>query len=229
MERITTWQIADETLHKWLERHGRANVAIITGKVSGLTILDCDDPSMAISKLFELFGETPIVVKNTGRWPSPLYYRYNGENNSPPEIPNIDIRGDRVYVIAPPSYNPQTGVSYSFILGDILDIKDLPNIKTLHLAKRTHIHFDIVSKKPIGHRNTSLFNHLINIAIETSSHDALLDEAIVFNQNFSEPLELKEARKAADSAWGYKLKDSIYPKGSQTIPLKIGKIKCIIY
>lgn len=92
-ERIPT----DAELVKWFS--GDANIAIITGKISNLSIVDVDTRHGGTPK-----GLPPTLVVRTqsGGWH--YYYRYlEGLPNKVGVRQGIDIRSDCGYVVAPPS------------------------------------------------------------------------------------------------------------------------------
>ena len=68
---------------------GAANLGIITG-LSGVTVVDCDTPG-CLFELYDLFGETPIVV-TTPSGGLHLYFRSSGERCGPFRVG--DIKGD---------------------------------------------------------------------------------------------------------------------------------------
>jgi hypothetical protein len=76
---------------------------VATGKVSGLVVVDIDsnDGMTAISDLCSL---PPVPRCKTGKG-THLYFKYPGPSirNSVKVLPNVDIRADGGYVVAPPS------------------------------------------------------------------------------------------------------------------------------
>ncbi len=100
-----------ETVKRMFSEHKNANVAIATGKVSGVFVLDVDVKNNAggAESLLELereFGELPHTVEaltwSGGRH---IFFRYpeTGVGCKTGVRPGIDVRGDGGYVIAPPS------------------------------------------------------------------------------------------------------------------------------
>lgn len=100
-----------EAVRRMFSEHKNANVAIATGKVSGVFVLDIDVKNSAggAESLFELereFGEIPHTVEaltwSGGRH---IFFRYpeSGVGCKTGVRPGIDVRGDGGYVIAPPS------------------------------------------------------------------------------------------------------------------------------
>lgn len=94
-----------------------SNIAIRTGSVSKLIVVDVDAKSGGLEsyeKMKDQFPPTPRV--RTGGGGFHLYYLHTGQEvkNSASKIaPGIDIRGDNGYVVAPPSSH-ESGNDYSW-------------------------------------------------------------------------------------------------------------------
>lgn len=95
----------DEELEQWFTKDfPEANIGIITGKISNLTVLDIDnykDGSVDLS----IFPRT--FASKTGNGGVHLWYDYQeGISISAgafPQFPNLDIRGEGGFIVAPPS------------------------------------------------------------------------------------------------------------------------------
>jgi putative DNA primase/helicase len=92
----------DDEIDAWKERYGDCNWGIVTGKISGITVVDVDtyaggDPSV--------FPETYTV--KTGNGGLQLYYQYHPgltvSAGAYPHLPHVDLRSDGGFVVAPPS------------------------------------------------------------------------------------------------------------------------------
>lgn len=107
-----------DQLHRWFDNGMMRNLAIATGAVSGVIVLDVDGPAGADSlrKLETLYGPLPptaSVVTGRGKH---LYFRYppQGLRCSVDKLgPGLDIRGDGGYIIVPPSLH-QNGRRYEW-------------------------------------------------------------------------------------------------------------------
>lgn len=111
---------ADEALvTRWFRRWPDANVAIVTGAVSGLVVFDVDpahggdDSLAALERRFGALPETVEVL--TGGGGRHLYFGHPGIffPNRVGIRPGLDLRGDGGYVVAPPSLHP-SGRRYMF-------------------------------------------------------------------------------------------------------------------
>jgi len=96
----------------WFERWPKANVGIVTGRVSGLVVLDIDprhDGDDSIIILERKHGPLPHSIEAlTGGGGRHVYFDYPGEetHNKVGLAPGIDLRGDGGLVVAPPSVHP---------------------------------------------------------------------------------------------------------------------------
>ena len=90
----------NETYSKWIDRYGSDyNVAIVTGRVSNLVVLDIDSKNY----LESLIDENLSVSTPRGYH---VYFKHPGNievRNRANRETNLDLRGDGGYVIAPPS------------------------------------------------------------------------------------------------------------------------------
>lgn len=101
----------------WWSRWPNANVAIRTGEVSAIVVVDIDPAhggETSLARLVEERGELPAGrVVRTGSGGRHLYFRHPGEpvrNDTGRRLgPGLDIRGDGGYVIAPPSRHASGG------------------------------------------------------------------------------------------------------------------------
>ena len=100
-----------DTIRTWWGNWPRANIAIRTGQVSGLVVLDIDPDhggQTTLDHLADQHGSLPPArTIRTGSGGLHLYYAHPGHpvpNDAGRRLgPGIDIRGDGGYVIAPPS------------------------------------------------------------------------------------------------------------------------------
>lgn len=82
-----------------------ANIAIVTGAISGLVVLDLDGQTGRVSVAGKPLPMTPVAVTGKG-WH--YYFRHPGfpVANFAGRLPGVDLRGDGGYVVAPPSVHP---------------------------------------------------------------------------------------------------------------------------
>lgn len=106
---------------RWWRRHHGAGLAIVTGSVSGIIVLDVD-PGHGGRETLEGRKRPPTVAVETGGGGVHYYYRYpdieglevincfTGDNV---DLPGLDLRADGGMVYAPPSLHP-SGRRYRF-------------------------------------------------------------------------------------------------------------------
>lgn len=123
---IPTWlefqkrQATKDEVTKWFTDWPDANLAIIVGQISGLLVIDIDDPIEGEKSFRKYFGDVKTLTVKTPRG-THYYFKHPGDreiNNAIRAAPGLDIKGDGGYVLAPPS------VGYTWIKNVIVD---LPN------------------------------------------------------------------------------------------------------
>ena len=117
-----------EEVHHWFTINPDANIAIVTGKISGIVVFDLDSPEAV--KYAEEMGGFPETVKvKTGKGYH-VYMKHPGFEikNSVNKNLDIDIRADGGYVVAPGSIHG-SGHMYDWVEGYSIDEID-PNMCT---------------------------------------------------------------------------------------------------
>lgn len=113
-----TRRATPEEIKGWWEKWPGANVAIATGELSGIFVIDCDDEE-AYRKIQELLPDSLVTcVAKTPRGYH-IYFLYQKERrigNTTNIFPGVDIRGEGGYIIAPPSINGD-GMAYDWLDG----------------------------------------------------------------------------------------------------------------
>jgi bifunctional DNA primase/polymerase-like protein len=116
---LTVASVDPATIAHWWRRWPSANVAIRTGAVSGIIVLDVDPDHGGDESLDVLLHDhgplPPGAIVRTGSGGQHIYFAHPGgviRNDTGRRLgPGLDIRGDGGYVIAPPSRHP-TGSLY---------------------------------------------------------------------------------------------------------------------
>lgn len=222
---IRNWQKIGITYSTKLAKCGRfddANLAILPGTNSGLTVLDVDDPDpMVLNSALARFGETPIVIK-TGSGNYQAWYKHNGERRMIRPIKGIslDILGGGICV-APPSRRPDKGgASYEWIQGDLNDIDHLPCLENLPLPQPRND--KAVSQ---GSRTNDLFRELRTIAFECDTIEALSFKAGGFNATrYNPPLSNAEVQNQVKGVWRLKQAGKCVIPGSRSAVLPVADI-----
>ncbi len=103
---------APDTVAKWASNDA-LNVGIVTGRVSGLIVLDLDNADAIAEAQRRGLPETVTAKTGKGRH---VYFRHTGEQvpNRAGLFPGADLRGDGGYVVAPGSVH-SSGAVYKWI------------------------------------------------------------------------------------------------------------------
>ena len=103
---------AEEIIH-WFEQFPDANIAVITGEISGVIVADVDPRHGGTDKDFR---ELNTVKAKTGGGGWHFYFSHEkGFKNKAGIKPGLDIRADGGYVILPPSIH-ESGGKYEWIV-----------------------------------------------------------------------------------------------------------------
>lgn len=104
------------------------NIGVVTGKVSGIVVVDVDASRGGLDTMASLSLQSNYMVR-TGGGGIHLYYAYpesvSKVKNTVDIFPGVDIRGDGGYVVAPPSLH-QSGVRYEWISYGTNGVSPLP-------------------------------------------------------------------------------------------------------
>ena len=132
---ITEWKeyqgriVNTDTIDLWWDKNPEANVGIVTGKISELTVIDIDGEKGEES-LKTIFLPPTYTVKTPQGWH--LYFKYD---SSYPQgvgiLPGIDIRNDGGYVVAP--YSKINGIEYT--IANDCELETLPKFETIFKGK----------------------------------------------------------------------------------------------
>jgi len=93
---------SEKQLWSWWAQWPQANVIVVTGKISNLSVIDLDGEEGVESAKKLNFPKTYTVQTPSGGWH--LYYTYcSGLHTGARFKPGLDIRSEGGYVVAPPS------------------------------------------------------------------------------------------------------------------------------
>lgn len=197
----------DAQIEKWWEQHPDANLGIITGKVSGITVVDLDTHGNEETQTpLSSFPETFTV--RTGNGGYHLYYQYHPglsiSANQYPQYPGLDMRSDGGFVVGPGSITSytkdgkQSGGEYTIV-------KDIP------LAPFPHkLFIEKKAKRPLsskigvgtGGRNdtiTSFIGQLLQASKEAEWETEVWPSVQRTNKTYTPPLSEKELRNTFES------------------------------
>lgn len=122
-------------ISEWYRKWPEANVAIVTGAISGLVVLDIDprhDGEHSLAQWEKTYEPLPLSVESrTGGGGRHVYFQHPGGviHNRVGIVPGIDLRGDGGCVVAPPSIH-SSGQAYTWVKGHepgTLALAELPD------------------------------------------------------------------------------------------------------
>lgn len=207
----------EDTIAGWWKQYPAANVGIITGKISGITVVDIDLNAEGNKVSLDAFPPTFTVKTPTGGYH--LYYEYCAEiqqtANTFPQFPNVDIRNDGGYVVAPPSecdYMKHTQrIRGTYKVEHNLPVAPFPvalfradqfkkaspaNARAASLLKT------FKGMEDGDGRNNALtkaIGRLLKLTMPQDYENVAWPIAISLNQQFKQPLDEKEVRTIFDS------------------------------
>jgi len=119
-EEFQNRKATDEEITLWWTKTPKANIAIITGKISNLAVADFDkyDPKYSEDIALEYFPDTINTPSaSTPRGGTHLYFSYPDMDlrNNARALPGIDLRAEGGYILAPPSINGN-GKKYEWLI-----------------------------------------------------------------------------------------------------------------
>ena len=171
----------------WFRTWPDAGIAIVTGMVSGLVVLDVDGRhggDAALEQLEREHGRLPTTVEcRTGGGGRHLYFAHLGGlvRNKVGLAPGIDIRADGGYVVAPPSLHA-SGLRYVWAGGrapESTGIAPLPDWILGQVIEEqprrghpiAHWRWLVCEGVPVGERNStiaSLAGHLLRHGVDAA-------------------------------------------------------------
>ncbi len=218
---LIRWQVyqyrrADPTeIADWVSRWPDANLAIVTGVISGLVVMDLDPRHGGVESLAHLeqhYGPLPETVEvRTGGGGRHLYFAHPGEilRNRVGLAPGIDLRGDGGYIVAPPSLHA-SGERYRwerppevYRLAPLPDwLRQMPAPEPAHQRGRTLAQWRTLVSEGVaeGERNNtmaSLTGHLLWHGVDP---EVALQLLLSWNQTRCRPpLEPEEVARTVRS------------------------------
>jgi putative DNA primase/helicase len=183
----------EEEVNGWWTQWPDANIGIVTGDISGITVVDFDAGS-------NKDGFPPTLAVKTGGGGWHYYYSYNASvSNRVGILPKTDIRNDGGYVVAPPSIHPDTGKTYEWKeWSGPLESFPVDLFKQEH-SNRGFVHISEIISSSEGVRNSSLHRAACSMLGREDAETAWLVVNGI-NSTFKPPLPLIEVKSVFDSA-----------------------------
>jgi hypothetical protein len=194
---------SEDDLAKWFKGTDN-NIIITTGKISGITVVDIDNPKISINQ----FPETYTVRSGNGGYH--LYYQYYpGSRNSAsayPKYPGLDIRSEGGYVIAPPSVTDYLDKDGQKKGGEYTVVKNIAiapypiDLLPINVKKKTALSEKIGVTS--GSRNDKITS-FIGTLLQASKEDLWISDCWPaverVNKTYNPPLPDKELRTTFES------------------------------
>jgi hypothetical protein len=189
---------AMDKLSEWFS-DGKNNIGIVTGEISGVVVVDLDSGAAQTFAKKNGFPDTPSVRTGKG---CHLYYKYpegievrNFQKRD--DLPDIDLRGNGGYVVAPPSIHP-SGSVYEWIDGEGLNdlplSTEFPNMILIRKNEKTPIK-DLLLGVSEGKRNDSLFRSVCSLKKDGLGYGECLKLAHAINERNNPPLSGAEVEQ----------------------------------
>lgn len=121
-------------INEWWTRWPDANIGVVTGKESGIVVVDVDPKHGGSDSLYEIkteYGLPETVEVVTGSNGQHLFFKYpddesEGIGNKVGLWEGIDIRGDKGYVVAAPSKHMSGGTYHWDLMCGLDDVEIAP-------------------------------------------------------------------------------------------------------
>jgi len=184
----------EKDIELWWGKWPSANIGLVTGHMSRLTVLDCDSEEAYQEAKRRGLPECPID----------LYFAFSGETNfqKRDNLSETDLRGEGGYVVAPPSIHP-SGKPYEWILPfqSVDKLNLLPKWVTAN-GKAKKEHFErLIFGVPEGERNNALTQLVGKWASNGYDYETCLNKAKEWNSTLSIPLDEKEVTRTVTSIY----------------------------
>ncbi len=190
----------EDEIKKWWTDYPNANVGIVTGKISGLAVLDCDSQDAITAFLTKYKGQTPAAKTPRGMH---YYFKYEDGIRNTVKVGNLDmdIRGEGGYVVAPPSINDK-GLEYKWhrsIKDSLLDSL----LASLYIGVVRNLPYNSLQTLQIlteGRRDEDLF-HAANTMIKGNASPEFVREVLkILASSCNPPFPEKEIEAKLNSA-----------------------------
>lgn len=200
-----------QLIEQWQKQFPNANIAIPTGEVSGLLVIDIDPRHGGLESLAALerkYGPLPVTRKaQTPSGGFHLFFKYppcvDIRNSAGKLGPGMDVRGNGGYVVAAPSINPETLKAYIWLV-KIEPNPPSPWLVELLVAPVAASEPRPEGPIPAGRRNDTLTRIAGAMRRQGCSQEVI--EAALFEANLKQcnpPLPDREVRQIAHSVSRY--------------------------
>lgn len=239
---ISTWseyqnkKADEEQISAWWNKNPEANIGIVTGAISGVTVVDLDcGKADGKETPLSTFPKTYTVRTPSGGYH--LYYKYNANikqtANTYPQFPHVDIRNDGGYVVAGGSKTSyeEKGVKKGgeYVVVDDCLVADFPQElfsrgdETPKKNKKKISELIGVSEGSRNAKMASFIGKLLGTTKPELWDDEIFPAVFKVNKSYNPPLDEKELVTIWDSITTKELKrlsGEIDPNNPNDIPEK---------
>lgn len=196
-----------EEIRRWWTKWPDAGIAIVTGKISNLVVVDIDPDKGGTREGIEATGRITV----TGRKGWHYYYSYPKDadrvSNRVEARPGVDVRGDGGYVIAAPSVH-ENGNSYAWESQD--DLASMPAWVSApspvsELAhdpnERPWVSDMLGGNIPEGQRNDTVARYAGYLCSKGMALEIAQAHAVLTSNGWDNPLPESEVRRTVASVY----------------------------
>jgi hypothetical protein len=193
----------DEELVQWFGNGAKNNIGIVTGSISGLAVVDLDsEQAFAFAKGKNL-SHTPTV--KTGRGHHVYCKSKEGVRNfqQRDDLPDIDLRADGGYVVAPPSVH-ESGLVYGWVEGRGLGEIEMAELPSWVLAEKPGEKIAVgklYQGAETGSRNKALARLVGSWVKDGGSLEEMKEQALLWNSVLPDPLPPEEVERTVKSIY----------------------------
>jgi len=205
----------EEQINDWWTRWPNANIGMITGRISGLVVVDTDS-NEATSRFLSAYPEAQVTLQaETGRGRH-FYFKWEVDiRNDAGRIlgEGIDVRGEGGFVILPPSLH-SNGKRYGWLNLNESEpqplAQGLRDALTRHTTGRDNSQHESVGRIQEGERNDCLTSLAGTMRRRGMSPEAITAALLAENvQRCDPPLPESEVKRISDSVAQYEHEEKV--------------------
>jgi putative DNA primase/helicase len=191
----------EEEIRQWFDNRSKNNIGIVTGRISGIAVIDFDSPAAIQFAKDQAFPPTPTARTGNG-FHGYFQYREGTRNfQKRDDLPGLDLRGDGGYVVGPPSIH-ESGRAYTWLPGQSLEdlpLAPLPEIILIKNQKEKTPLREAYKGAKEGTRNETLARLAGSWVSDGLTIKECMEQAAIWNQKNSPPLPDREIEQTVKS------------------------------